>query len=56
MLPRIGLSKAATRLERPIVHVQYRVPKSLSGARTLTKYSAKIKVIMIADHAEFAQS
>ena len=46
MLPKIGLSKAATRLEIPIVQVQYRVPKSLSGARTSTKYLEKIKVII----------
>ena len=56
MLPKIGLNKAATRLEIPIVQVQYKVPKSWSGASTSTKYLENIKVIIIADQAELAQS
>ena len=56
ILPKIGLSTAATRLETPMVHVQYNVPISWLGANTSTKYLAKIKVIIIADQAELAQS
>ena len=56
MLPIIGLRNAAIKLEIPIVQVQYKVPKSGLGDKTSTKYLEKIKVIIIADQAEFAQS
>ena len=56
MLPIKGLISAATRLEIPIVQVQYNVPISEFSAKTSTKYLEKMKVIIIADQAELAQS
>lgn len=52
----MGLIKAATKLDRPMVQVHTNVPVLGSVARTSTKYRENINVIMMADQAEFAQS